>query len=55
VAAHPALGAAALPLLEPGASVRRRTTRGGAGPVAVAEQLERYRARLAADAARVAR
>jgi argininosuccinate lyase len=54
VAAHPALGEAALPLLEPGASVARRTTRGGAGPAAVAAQLERFRARRAADAARVA-
>jgi argininosuccinate lyase len=53
VAAHPALGEVAVHLLEPGASVARRTTRGGAGPVAVAEQLERFRARRAADAARV--
>jgi len=53
VAGHPDLGAGALPLLEPGAAVRRRTTPGGAGPAAVAVQMERFRARLAADGARV--
>ena len=47
VAAHPALGPDAVALLEPGASVRRRTTRGGAGPAPVADQLERFRPRLA--------
>jgi argininosuccinate lyase len=52
VAAHPALGAAAVGLLGPGVSVTRRTTPGGAGPAAVAVQLERFRARRAADAAR---
>jgi argininosuccinate lyase len=44
VVAHEALGLRAAPLLEPGASVRRRTTRGGAGP----------RVRLTTDRARVA-
>jgi argininosuccinate lyase len=53
VESHAALGPDALHLLEPGASVRRRTTRGGAGPEAVAEQLDRFRHRLAADRARV--
>jgi argininosuccinate lyase len=54
VVAHQALGPEAAPLLEPGASVRRRTTRGGAGPRAVADQVVRFRARLAADQALVA-
>ena len=54
VVAHQALGPKAAPLLEPGASVRRRTTRGGAGPRAVADQVVRFRARLAIDQARVA-
>jgi argininosuccinate lyase len=53
VAAHPQLGAAAVPLLAPGASVLRRTTRGGAGPQPVAEQLVRFKSQLAADKARV--
>jgi argininosuccinate lyase len=53
VAAHPDLGDEALGLLEPGVSVTRRTTRGGAGPAAVAAQLDRFRARLEADAARI--
>lgn len=52
VAAHPALGAEAVALLEPGVSVSRRTTRGGAGPVPVAAQLERFVAVLRADAER---
>jgi argininosuccinate lyase len=49
VAAHPDLGPEAAALLEPGVAVRRRTTPGGAGPDAVAVQLERFRARLALD------
>jgi argininosuccinate lyase len=53
VAAHPSLGAEALPLLEPGASVTRRTSPGGAGPAAVAVQRERFRAQLAADRQRL--
>ncbi len=46
VAAAPELGAEAAALLEPGVSVTRRTTPGGAGPAAVEEQLERFRTRL---------
>ncbi|HEX4866626.1 MAG TPA: argininosuccinate lyase [Acidimicrobiales bacterium] len=53
VSKHPALGPDAVPLLAPGASVRRRTTPGGAGPAAVAVQLERFRARLDLDGDRV--
>ena len=53
VAAHPQLGSAAADLLAPGVSVTRRTTRGGAGPAAVAEQLERFQFRLAADQERI--
>jgi argininosuccinate lyase len=49
VAAHPQLGPAAIGLLDPGEAVRRRTTRGGAGPVPVRDQLVRFRARLEAD------
>ena len=47
------LGEAGAAILEPGVSVTRRTTRGGAGPVPVADQLERFRVRLSADAKRV--
>ena len=54
VTAHPALGEDALALLEPGVAVTRRTTPGGAGPDAVAEQLKRYTRRLADDEARLA-
>ena len=43
---HPDLGSAAAALLARGVSVTRRTTPGGAGPAAVAAQLERYRSRL---------
>jgi argininosuccinate lyase len=53
VRAHPDLGEDAAALLEPGASVSRRRTRGGAGPEAVAAQLTRYRASLAADQQRI--
>ncbi|MEZ5180705.1 MAG: argininosuccinate lyase [Acidimicrobiales bacterium] len=53
VAADERLGAEGAAILEPGVSVTRRTTRGGAGPGPVAEQLERFRARVAADADRV--
>ena len=55
VEAHPDLGTEALPLLEPGAAVARRTTPGGAGPAPVAAQLARFRARLEEDAGRVDR
>jgi argininosuccinate lyase len=40
------LGPDALPLLEPGAAVRRRTTPGGAGPDAIDAQLVAARACL---------
>ncbi len=53
VAAHPALGAEAVALLEPGVAVSRRTSPGGAGPVPVAVQLERFAAVVRADAERL--
>jgi argininosuccinate lyase len=53
VAAEPQLGPEAAALLEPGVSVTRRTTPGGAGPVPVAAQLDAFRARLDADEARL--
>jgi argininosuccinate lyase len=43
VEAHPALGPEAAALLEPGLAVTRRTTAGGAGPVAVAQQMANFR------------
>ena len=46
VAAQPELGQDAAALVEPGVSVQRRTTPGGAGPAAVAVQLGRFRQRL---------
>jgi argininosuccinate lyase len=49
VAAHPAFEEADRSLLEPGVSVSRRTSPGGAGPAAVAPQLDRFRTRLATD------
>ena len=54
VEAHPALGSPALGLLEAGVAVARRTTPGGGGPKAVAEQLGRFRQRLEVDRDRVA-
>ena len=54
VEAHPALGSAALGLLEPGVAVTRRTTPGGGGPKPVAEQLSRFRQRLDVDRERLA-
>ena len=54
VEAHPALGSAALGLLEPGVAVTHRTTPGGAGPKAVADQLGRFRHRLDVDRERLA-
>jgi argininosuccinate lyase len=48
VAAHPALGDDALELLEPGVSVTRRSTPGGAGPQPVAIQLDRFRTHVGA-------
>jgi argininosuccinate lyase len=53
VAAHPALGADAVALLEPGVAVSRRTTPGGAGPIPVAVQLERFAAVVRAEAERL--
>jgi argininosuccinate lyase len=46
VAADPVLGPEAAALLAPGVAVTRRTTPGGAGPVPVAVQLERFRDRV---------
>ncbi|HUY63520.1 MAG TPA: argininosuccinate lyase [Acidimicrobiales bacterium] len=54
VQAHPALGAEALELLEPGVAVTRRTTPGGAGPGPVAVQLEHFTHRLEVDGERLA-
>ena len=53
VQAHPELGDAGAKLLEPGVAVTRRTTPGGAGATAVAEQLERFTRRLGVDRARL--
>ncbi len=53
VAAHPALGAEVVNLLEPGVAVTRRTTPGGAGPAAVNIQLERFVDHLESDRSRV--
>jgi argininosuccinate lyase len=55
VEAHPELGTEALPLLEPGVAVARRTTAGGAGPKPVADQMHRFRERLRIDKERLAR
>jgi argininosuccinate lyase len=52
VEAHPDLGAEAVPLLEPGVAVTRRTTPGSAGPQAVQVQLDRFVLRLEADRVR---
>jgi argininosuccinate lyase len=54
VEAHPALGAEAVALLEPGVAVTRRTTPGSAGPLAVKIQLERFVHRLESDRNRIA-
>jgi argininosuccinate lyase len=54
VEAHPALGTAAVGVLEPGVPVSRRTTPGGGGPKPVAEQLSRFRQRLEVDRERLA-
>ncbi|MGH9120752.1 MAG: lyase family protein, partial [Acidimicrobiales bacterium] len=55
VEAHPDLGSEAVALLEPGVSVGRRTTPGGAGPAAVGVQMSRFSSRLEADRARLAK
>ena len=47
VEAHHALGSEALPLLEAGTAVGRRTSPGGAGPGPVAVQMKRFAERLA--------
>ncbi|MDP8974863.1 MAG: argininosuccinate lyase [Actinomycetota bacterium] len=53
VQAHPDLGVEAVPLLEAGTAVLRRTTPGGAGPGPVGEQLERFRRLLERDLERL--
>jgi argininosuccinate lyase len=53
VAGHPSLGPDAAVLVAPGVSVTRRITPGGAGPVPVAVQLERFRSALAGWRVRV--
>ena len=55
VEAHPDLGTEALPLLDAGTAVARRTTPGGAGPGPVADQVIRFRKRLELDTDRIAR
>jgi len=54
VSNDPALGPDAAALVAPGVAVRRRVTPGGAGPVPVAAQLERFRAKVTALRAAVA-
>ncbi|MEL7207117.1 MAG: argininosuccinate lyase [Actinomycetota bacterium] len=53
VSADDRFGAEADDLFAPGAVVGRRTTRGGGGPGPVAEQLNAFRERLAADGERL--
>ncbi len=53
VAGDERLGREAAALIAPGVPVTRRTTRGGAGPGPVAEQILRFAARLDADRARL--
>jgi argininosuccinate lyase len=47
------LGADAAALVRPGVGVRQRTSPGGAGPAAIAAQLDAYRAMLSAQSGRV--
>jgi len=54
VAAHPAFAEGDEALVEPGVSVTRRNSPGAGGSTAVAPQLARFRARLAADGERLA-
>lgn len=54
VQSHPDLGDAGARLLEPGVPVTRRTTPGGAGPLPVAEQVERFVRRIDVDRSRLA-
>ena len=44
--ADPSLGPDAAALVAPGVAVRRRTTAGGAGPAAVAVQMERFKSKV---------
>jgi argininosuccinate lyase len=53
VAASPHFAESDRDLLAPGTPVTRRVTAGGAGPTAVATQVERFRARLDADRPRL--
>ena len=53
VEAHPDLGADAVALLEPGVAVTRRTTPGGAGPAAVADQMARFDVQVRNDRSRL--
>ncbi len=53
VEAHPALGADAVLLLQPGVAVTRRTTPGSAGPLAVKVQMDRFGHRLESDRSRL--
>jgi argininosuccinate lyase len=53
IAAHPDLGEPALAILEPGVAVTRRTSPGGAGPEAVASQLQRFRKHMTEDQERL--
>ena len=55
VQAHPDLGSEAVPLLEPGTAVLRRTTPGGAGPEPVSHQVARFRRLLERDGERLGR
>ncbi|MFQ5556904.1 MAG: argininosuccinate lyase, partial [Acidimicrobiales bacterium] len=55
VTSDPRLGPEAAELLVPGVSVSRRTTRGGAGPAAVADQIERFRKQITTDRGRISR
>ncbi len=52
--AHPSFGEDALELLEPGSGLARYTTAGGAGPEAVARQMERFESQLLIDRERLA-
>ncbi len=54
VEAHPAFGESALEVMDPATALQGRVTPGGTGPDAVGVQLERFRHRLANDAARLA-
>jgi argininosuccinate lyase len=53
VAAHPDLGTEGAALLEPGVAITRRTTRGGAGPDPVADQIVRFEQQLVTQTQRL--